>query len=250
MQDLIDGGAKAVFVAVGLPEPKVDTELFCVGDGVVLGPAQGAWTSKSLLPAVSRYAKRLPVANDAQCSNGRCGGGTCGSSAGCSTTTVSVPDFRGKRVIVLGAGDTAMDCATAALRCGARRVQVAFRRGTPDVRAVPEELALAVKERVELMPYAQPVRILVHGSTSSAPGRVRAVVFRRTDKDDDGRWTTAVGDGDDDADEMTLRADAVVSAFGSRVSQDREYRIRVVVIRAVPKIYEARGNTISRSLLF
>ena len=38
------------------------------------------------------------------------------------------------RVVVLGAGDTAMDCATAAFRCGAQRVYIVFRRGSSDVR--------------------------------------------------------------------------------------------------------------------
>ena len=43
-------------------------------------------------------------------------------------------------VIVLGAGDTAFDCATSALRCGAEKVYVMFRRGFTNMRAVPEEV--------------------------------------------------------------------------------------------------------------
>lgn len=45
-------------------------------------------------------------------------------------------------MIVLGAGDTAFDCATSALRCGARRVFVVFRKGFTNIRAVPEEVKL------------------------------------------------------------------------------------------------------------
>ena len=41
---------------------------------------------------------------------------------------------------MLGAGDTAFDCATSALRCGARRVFVVFRKGFTTIRAVPEEV--------------------------------------------------------------------------------------------------------------
>jgi dihydropyrimidine dehydrogenase (NADP+) len=44
-------------------------------------------------------------------------------------------------VVVLGAGDTAFDCATSALRCGARKVFVVFRRGFTNIRAVPEEVS-------------------------------------------------------------------------------------------------------------
>lgn len=43
-------------------------------------------------------------------------------------------------VVVLGAGDTAFDCATSALRCGARKVFVVFRKGFTNIRAVPEEV--------------------------------------------------------------------------------------------------------------
>lgn len=50
-----------------------------------------------------------------------------------------LPTIHG-RVIVLGAGDTAFDCATSALRCGAKKVYVVFRRGFANIRAVPEEV--------------------------------------------------------------------------------------------------------------
>lgn len=52
-----------------------------------------------------------------------------------------LPPIHGS-VIVLGAGDTAFDCATSALRCGARRVFVVFRKGFTHIRAVPEEVKL------------------------------------------------------------------------------------------------------------
>lgn len=52
-----------------------------------------------------------------------------------------LPSIQGT-VIVLGAGDTAFDCATSALRCGARHVFVVFRKGFTNVRAVPEEVKL------------------------------------------------------------------------------------------------------------
>lgn len=57
----------------------------------------------------------------------------------CACTKNSLPTLHGN-VIVLGAGDTAFDCATSALRCGAKRVFIAFRRGFTSVRAVPEEV--------------------------------------------------------------------------------------------------------------
>lgn len=53
-------------------------------------------------------------------------------------------------VIVLGAGDTAFDCATSALRCGARRVFIVFRKGFVNIRAVPEEVKKKKKNRQKI----------------------------------------------------------------------------------------------------
>jgi NADPH-dependent glutamate synthase beta subunit-like oxidoreductase len=50
-----------------------------------------------------------------------------------------LPSLHGN-VVVLGAGDTAFDCATSALRCGAKKVYVIFRKGFTNIRAVPEEV--------------------------------------------------------------------------------------------------------------
>ena len=56
----------------------------------------------------------------------------------CSCKT-KLPELFGN-VIVLGCGDTAFDCCTSALRCGARKVFVIFRKGFTNIRAVPEEV--------------------------------------------------------------------------------------------------------------
>lgn len=110
--------SKAIFVGIGLPQPKINP-LF-----KDLTPEMGFYTSKSFLPKVSRASK-----------NPADGGCACKSGAS------SLPRLYGN-VIVLGAGDTAFDCATSALRCGARKVFVVFRRGFSNIRAVPEEVIL------------------------------------------------------------------------------------------------------------
>ena len=69
-----------------------------------------------------------------------------------------MPKLHGN-VIVLGAGDTAFDCATSALRCGAKRVTVVFRRGFTNIRAVPEEMDLAREEKCEFMPFMAPFKV-------------------------------------------------------------------------------------------
>ena len=79
-------------------------------------------------------------------------------------------------VIVLGAGDTAFDCCTSALRCGARRVFVAFRSGFTNIRAVPEEMELAREERCEFLPFISPKNVIVKN------GRICALEFNRTEQ--------------------------------------------------------------------
>ena len=51
---------------------------------------------------------------------------------------------------MLGAGDTAFDCATSALRCGAKKVFVVFRKGFTNIRAVPEEVSISLHTSVYL----------------------------------------------------------------------------------------------------
>lgn len=108
--------SSAIFVGIGLPEPKVDPLFENLTADV------GFYTSKSFLPKVSRTSK-----------------GLAGDNCLCKRTANNLPKLHGN-VIVLGAGDTAFDCATSALRCGAKKVFVVFRRGFTNIRAVPEEV--------------------------------------------------------------------------------------------------------------
>lgn len=84
-----------------------------------------------------------------------------------------LPELHGN-VVVLGAGDTAFDCATSALRCGARRVFVAFRKGIQNMRAVPEEADAAKHERCEFMPFLNPEKVF-----KSEDGKICAIEFHR-----------------------------------------------------------------------
>uniref|UniRef100_A0A182Y4Z6 Dihydropyrimidine dehydrogenase [NADP(+)] n=1 Tax=Anopheles stephensi TaxID=30069 RepID=A0A182Y4Z6_ANOST len=175
VRGLLETGTDAVFLGIGLPQPKVDK----VFEG--LTEEQGFFTSKSFLPQVADGSKP-----------GLCG---CKQSA-------KLPTLSGN-VIVLGAGDTAFDCATSALRCGARKVFVVFRKGNNNIRAVPEEVELAREERCEFIPFMSPKEVIVRA------GRIAAMEFYRTEQDDAGNWV-------EDQDQITrLKASYVISAFGS-----------------------------------
>jgi len=68
----------------------------------------------------------------------------------------AVPDMTGKRVLVLGGGDTAIDCARSALRQGADDVTIAYRRGPEQMRASPKEIAAARDEGVNFAFHKTP----------------------------------------------------------------------------------------------
>ncbi len=63
-------------------------------------------------------------------------------------------------VIVLGIGDTALDCARSALRIGADRVTVVFRRGFNDMRANEEIFDPAAYDKINFIPNLAPSKVL------------------------------------------------------------------------------------------
>ena len=81
------------------------------------------------------------------------------------------PDFTGKKVVVIGGGNVAMDCARTSVRAGAAEVTVAYRRRIEDMTALHEEIEGAMAEGVEMLCLQAPVRIETDGD-----GKVAALV--------------------------------------------------------------------------
>lgn len=74
----------------------------------------------------------------------------------------------GKYVLVIGAGNTAIDVATAAKRLGAEQVTIAYRRGEESMPAFAYEYELAKADGVRFEWFAQPVRVV--GNNGKADG--------------------------------------------------------------------------------
>lgn len=178
VKGLLAEGYDAVFIGIGLPQPKripvfknLNTEM-------------GYYTSKEFLPLVAKASKP----------------GSC-------SCLKPLPRLAGK-VVVLGAGDTAMDCATAALRCGATKVFIVFRKGFSNMHAVPEEVELAQREKCEFLPFLAPKEVQVKN------GNIEAITFCRTELTDAGNWV-------EDQDQIiTLKVNYIISAFGSGIFDD------------------------------
>ncbi|WP_297070317.1 NADPH-dependent glutamate synthase, partial [Thermococcus sp.] len=113
----------------------------------------------------------------------------------------------GNRVIVIGAGNTAMDAARSALRLGAE-VTIAYRRGREDMTARIEEIGHAEEEGVKFEFFLNPVEFI-----GDENGKVRAVKFERMkalDERDSRGKRKIVGTGE----YVTLEADTVIIAIG------------------------------------
>lgn len=69
------------------------------------------------------------------------------------------PDFRGKRVAVIGGGNVAMDAARTSVRLGASRVDIVYRRRKADMTALIDEIEGAMQEGCEVLELMAPVSI-------------------------------------------------------------------------------------------
>lgn len=70
-----------------------------------------------------------------------------------------MPDYTGKKVIVIGGGNVAMDCTRTAIRAGAAKVSVAYRRRIADMTALEEEINGAEAEGAEILELNSPSKI-------------------------------------------------------------------------------------------
>ena len=107
----------------------------------------------------------------------------------------------GRRVVVIGAGNTAVDIATQSKQLGAEEVFIVYRRGQQQMSATDHEQCVAKEHDVVMHYWARPVRLL------NEKGLVTGVEFERTEKDDQGNLS---GSGE----YFTLPADMVFKATG------------------------------------
>lgn len=70
--------------------------------------------------------------------------------------------------MVLGIGDTALDCARSALRVGADRVTVVFRRGFNDARANEEIFAPSAYDNINFVSNLTPSKVVKDGNVAVA----------------------------------------------------------------------------------
>lgn len=113
----------------------------------------------------------------------------------------------GRRVVVIGGGNTAIDVSVQTKRLGAEDVTLVYRRGPEHMSATWHEQEFAQVNGVKLKHWARPVRLIGHN------GAVKEVEFERTALDDRGQL---VGTGET----FSVLCDQVFKAIGQKLVKD------------------------------
>lgn len=136
----------------------------------------------------------------------------------------------GKRVVVLGGGDTAMDCNRTSIRQGASSVICAYRRDEANMPGSRREVANAKEEGVEFWWNRQPVAIVEH---EGALG-VKLVTTTLGAPDANGRRAPQIVAGS----EEIVACDHVIIAFGFQVAPESWFAQHEIKT-------DARGRTVA-----
>lgn len=119
----------------------------------------------------------------------------------------ATPVQRGKNVMVVGAGNVAMDAARTAMRLGADHVTIVYRRSRTEMPARKEEIEHAEEEGIELKLLTSPVEIIGNGKVE----KVRLIRTELGEPDERGRRRPI----DIPGSEFEVSADEVIMALGT-----------------------------------
>ena len=160
-------------------------------------------------------------------------------------------DLTGKKVMVIGGGNTAMDASRTALRLGASRVTIVYRRSREEMPAWKEEIREAGEEGVIFRLLSNPVKF--YGEA----GRIRKAELIRMklgEPDASGRRRPVPVEGSGFTEEVDLVIEAIglqptTSQFGNEINLDKSRAIRVnpdTLQTSTPWIF-AGGDAVSGS---
>jgi len=177
IQDLFDEGYNAVFIGVGAGLPRF---LNIPGENLV-----GVFSANEYLTRVN-----LGRAYD--------------------FPNYDTPAYRARRVVVIGAGNVAMDAARTALRMGADEVSIVYRRSEDEMPARCEEIEHAVEEGIRIRCLCGPMTF-----HSDNQGRLKAMTVQKMElgePDDSGRCSPVCLEGETEQ----IPCDMAIIAVGTR----------------------------------
>lgn len=127
---------------------------------------------------------------------------------GASQAGMDTPVVKGKRVAVIGGGNTAMDSVRTALRLGAEKATIIYRRSLDEMPARVEEVEHAKEEGVEFLTLHNPLEYI--GDEKGKVKQIRLQKMELGEADASGRRSPVAIDGSD----YIIDADTVVVSVG------------------------------------
>lgn len=118
----------------------------------------------------------------------------------------------GSHVVVVGGGNTAVDCARTALRSGAEHVSIIYRRTKDEMPAEPAEIEAAIREGIEMVFLTAPVS--VEADVSGAVSAIKCIKMELGEPDRSGRRRPVIVEGS----EFSLTVTAVIGAIGQKTN--------------------------------
>lgn len=125
-----------------------------------------------------------------------------------SKTKEITDELVGKRVVVIGAGNTAIDAATCSVRLGAENVKILYRRTQKEMTAYEFEFEFAKQDNVEFRWLTAPTRLI--GDSDGQIKQVECIKMKLGESGNDGRRRPIPIEGS----EFILEVDAVIKAIG------------------------------------
>ncbi len=144
----------------------------------------------------------------------------------------------GDNVVVIGGGNTAIDCARTALRKGARSVKLIYRRTREEMPAEPYEVEEAIREGVEMLFLMAPNKIVSNGGRKT----LHCMEMKLGEPDRSGRRRPVAVEGSD----ILLEADTIIGAIGQSTNTQFLYNDLPVKLNKWGDI-EVNGNTLQTS---
>ncbi len=125
-----------------------------------------------------------------------------------------MPDLTGKKVVIVGGGNVAMDAARSCIRSGAEKVTIAYRRSRSDMPALVEEVDEAVEEGCELLAMMAPLRVETNDQDEVVAFHVQPQITGAIGSD--GRPSVRKAD----ADPIRIPCDLIITGIGQAIESE------------------------------
>lgn len=148
----------------------------------------------------------------------------------------NLPDFNDKKVVIIGGGNVAMDCARSSVRLGASHVDIVYRRRRADMTALPEEVNGAIEEGCGLIELQAPVRIETDSEGNAAALWTQPQIVGEIDKSGRPRPRNAA------LPENRISADLIIVAIGQKIATKHFEEGGIPTKRGVIQVKDSSGS--------